>query len=336
MKPIFEAARGNPQRLVYADGEEERVLRAVQVVVDEGWRRPILIGRPEVIDARAERLGLALRAGQHYELINPASDPRYNDYVAFYLDRVGRKGVSPQTARDTLRTRRTVIAAVMLARGEADAMLAGPVGQLETHLREITAVLGLEPEMQEASTVHALVLDAGALFIADTSVSYDPSAALIAETAIKASQIVRGFGIAPKVALISHSNFGSRDTPSSAKMREALAILRRIAPDLEVDGEMQADSALAPAVRERLLPGSTLTGMANLLVMPSLERRQCRLQRAQGGDRLDHHRPDPDRPDQARPHRQQLGHQPRHRQHERRRLRACDRRRAAREAAPLA
>ena len=132
-------------------------------------------------------------------------------------------------------------------------------------------MLGLEPEMQEASTVHALVLDAGALFIADTSVSYDPSAALIAETAIKASELVRGFGIAPKVGLVSHSNFGSRETPSAVKMREALAILRRVAPDLEVDGEMQADSALTPAVRDRLLPGSTLTGAANLLVMPSLD-----------------------------------------------------------------
>ncbi len=326
MKPIFEAARGNPQRLVYADGEEERVLRAAQVVVDEGLAKPILIGRPEVIDARAERLGLALRAGQHYELINPASDPRYNDYVAFYLDRVGRKGVSPQTARDTLRNRRTVIAAVMLARGEADAMLAGPVGQLETHLREITAVLGLEPEMQEASTVHALVLDAGALFIADTSVSYDPSAALIAETAIKASQIVRGFGIAPKVALVSHSNFGSRDTPSSAKMREALAILRRIAPDLEVDGEMQADSALAPAVRDRLLARLHAHRHGQPAGDAEPGRCQRRLQRAEGGDGRHHHRPDPDRPDQARAHRQQLGHQPRHRQHERGRVCPCARR----------
>ena len=271
MKPIFEAARGNPQRLVYTDGEEERVLRAVQIVVEERLARPILIGRPEVIEARVERLGLKLRLGQDYELCNPASDPRYNDYVAFYLERLGRKGVTPQTARERLRTRRTVIAAVMLARGEADAMLAGPVGELAGHLRHIVEVIGLRPEMHEASTVHALVLDAGALFIADTSVSFDPSAELIAQTAVKASEIVRGFGIEPKVGLISHSNFGSRDTPSSIKMRAALALLRQMAPTLEVDGEMQADSALQAVVRERLLPNATLKGVANLLVMPNLD-----------------------------------------------------------------
>ena len=271
MKPIFEAARADPQRLVYTDGEEERVLRAVQVVVEERLARPILIGRPEVIEARVERLGLTLRANEHYELVNPNSDPRYNDYVAFYLEHVGRQGVTPQAAREVLRTRRSAIAAVMLARGEADAMLAGPVGQLQSHLRHVTQVIGLRPEMQEASTVHALVLDTGALFIADTSVGYDPSAAMVAQTAALAAAIVRGFGLEPKVALVSHSDFGSRDTPSARKMREALAILRRAAPDLEVDGEMQADTAILPMVRDRLLPGGTLKGPANLLVMPSLD-----------------------------------------------------------------
>ncbi len=224
-----------------------------------------------MIEARVERLGLGLQAGRDYELCNPNSDPRYNDYVAFYLERTARKGITPATAREALRTRRTVIAAVMLARGEADAMLAGPVGKLATHLRHITDVIGLRPEMSEASAVHALVLDGGALFIADTSVSYDPSAALIAETAIRAAALLRGFGLEPKVALISHSNFGSRDTPSSRKMREALAILRQTAPALEVDGEMQVDTALLPVIRTRLLPGSTLQGPANLLIMPSLD-----------------------------------------------------------------
>ena len=271
MKPIFEAAVANPQRLVYTDGEEERVLRAVQVVVEEGLAKPILIGRPEVIEARVEKLGLGLRAGRHFELCNPDSDPRYNDYVAFYLERTARKGVTPANAREALRTRRTVIGAVMLARGEADAMLAGPVGNLGTHLRHINDVIGLRPQMSEASAVHALVLDGGALFIADTSVSYEPSAALIAETAIRAAALLRGFGLEPKVALVSHSNFGSRDTPSSRKMREALALLRQLAPALEVDGEMQIDTALSPMVRDRLLPGSSLKGPANLLIMPSLD-----------------------------------------------------------------
>jgi malate dehydrogenase (oxaloacetate-decarboxylating)(NADP+) len=272
MKPMFERARAEPQRLVYTDGEEERVLRAVQAVLDERLARPILIGRPEVVEARVERLGLTFRLGADVELVNPNSDPRYNDYVAFYLERMGRKGVTPQAARETVRTRRTVIAAIMLARGEADAMLAGPVGQFATHLRHVANVVGLRPEMRDASTVHALVLDEGALFIADTSVSYDPGPELIAETALRASEIVRGgFGLEPKVALVSHSNFGSRDTPSSRKMREALALLRRMAPNLEVDGEMQADTALSQAVRDRLLPDGVLRGAANLLVMPSLD-----------------------------------------------------------------
>ena len=271
MKPIFEAARAHPQRLVYTDGEEERVLRAAQVVVEEGLARPILIGRPEVIEARVEKLGLRLEAGRDYELCNPNSDPRYNDYVAFYLERTARKGITPQNARETLRTRRTVIAAVMLARGEADAMLAGPVGNFATHLRHITDVIGLRSEMSEASAVHAMVMDGGPLFIGDTSVSYDPSPALIAETAIRAAALLRGFGLEPKVALVSHSNFGNRDTPSARKMRDALAILHEMAPALEVDGEMQVDSALEPAIRERMLPGSALHGAANLLIMPNLD-----------------------------------------------------------------
>jgi malate dehydrogenase (oxaloacetate-decarboxylating)(NADP+) len=271
MRPLFERAAAEPQRVVYTDGEEERVLRAVQTVVDEGVARPILIGRPEVVEARIERLGLRLRPGTHFELANPLSDPRYNDYVAFYLERMGRKGVTPQAAREIVRTRTTVIGAVMLGRGEADAMIAGPVGRFSAHLEDVVGVLGLRAEMKEASTVHVLVLDRGALFLADTSVSYDPPADLIAETALRASEIVRGFGVEPKVALVSHSNFGSRDTPSAVKMRDALEILRRQAPQLEVDGEMQADTALSETIRGRMLPGSRLKGEANLLVMPTLD-----------------------------------------------------------------
>ena len=159
----------------------------------------------------------------------------------------------------------------MLARGEADAMLAGPVGNFATHLRHITDVIGLRSEMSEASAVHAMVMDGGPLFIGDTSVSYDPSPTLIAETAIRAAALLRGFGLEPKVALVSHSNFGNRDTPSARKMRDALAILHEMAPALEVDGEMQVDSALEPAIRERMLPGSALHGAANLLIMPNLD-----------------------------------------------------------------
>jgi malate dehydrogenase (oxaloacetate-decarboxylating)(NADP+) len=271
VRPLFERARAAPQRLVYTDGEEERVLRAVQVVVEEKLARPILIGRPEVVASRIQRLGLPLEPGRDFELCNPDSDPRYNDYVAFYQERLGRQGVTPQLAREIVRTRRTVIAAIMVARGEADAMLAGPVGRFLSHLRHILDVLGLRPEMHEASAVHGIVLDRGALFVADTSVAEDPSAEQIAQTTIRAAEIVRGFGLEPKVALVSHSNFGSRDTASARKMRAALAILRRCAPELEVDGEMQADTALSETIRRRLLPSSTLSGEANLLIMPNLE-----------------------------------------------------------------
>lgn len=271
MRPLFERARAAPQRLVYTDGEEERVLRAVQVVVEEGLARPILIGRPEVIASRIRRFGLRLEPGRDFELCNPDSDPRYNEYVAFYQKRMGRQGVTPEVAREVVRTRRTVIAAIMVARGEADAMLAGPVGRFLAHLRHVLDVLGLRPEMREASAVHGLVLDRGGLFIADTSVVEDPSPEQIASTAVHAAEIVRGFGLKPKVALVSHSNFGSRDTASARKMRKALAMLREMAPELEVDGEMQADTALSETIRRRLLPDSTLSGEANLLIMPSLD-----------------------------------------------------------------
>ena len=271
VRPLFERARALPQRLVYTDGEEERVLRAVQVVVEEGLARPILIGRPEVVASRIQRLGLPLEPGRDFALCNPDSDPRYNEYVAFYQERLGRDGVTPELAREIVRTRRTVIAAIMVARGEADALLAGPVGRFLSHLRHILDVLGLRPEMREASAVHGIVLDRGGLFIADTSVAEDPSAEQIASTTIHAAAIVRGFGLEPKVALVSHSNFGSRDTASARKMRAALALLRERAPELEVDGEMQADTALSETIRRRLLPTSTLSGEANLLIMPNLE-----------------------------------------------------------------
>ncbi len=271
MKPLFERARQRPQRVVYADGEEERILRAVQVVVEEGLARPILIGRPDVVRMRIERYGLTIRPEVDFELCNPDSDPRYNDYVAFYFERMGRRGVTPQMAREIVRTRRTVIGAIMVGRGEADALIAGPVGVFESHLKHITGVLGMRERMREASTLHALVLDRGVVFLADTYVSYDPCAEDIAETTLAAAEIVRRFGIAPKVALVSHSNFGSRDTPSSIKMREALRLIRRLAPELEVDGEMHADAALSESVRQRILPTSTLKGAANLLVLPGLD-----------------------------------------------------------------
>jgi malate dehydrogenase (oxaloacetate-decarboxylating)(NADP+) len=271
MKPLFEKAIGDKRRLVYTDGEEEPVLRAVQVVVDEGVAEPVLIGRPEVIDMRIERLGLRIRPGVDVEICNPDNDPRYGDYVAHYLGRMSRKGVSPRAASEIVRTRRTVIGAIMIAKGEADALLAGPVGSFSSHLRHIVDVVGLDERMGEPSTLHALVLPQGPLFIADTNVSDHPGPEEIAATTLAAAAVVRSFGIEPKVALISASNFGSRDTPSARRMREALALITAADSGLEIDGEMHADTSLSPVIRERLLPQSRLIGPANLLIMPSLD-----------------------------------------------------------------
>ena len=220
---------------------------------------------------RIERLGLRIRPGVDVEICNPDNDPRYNDYVAYYLGRMSRKGVSPRAASDIVRTRRTVIGAIMIAKGEADALLAGPVGSFSSHLRHIVDVVGLDERMGEPSTLHALVLPQGPLFIADTNVSDHPRPEEIAATTLAAAAVVRSFGIEPKVALLSASNFGSRDTPASRRMREALTLVMAADSGLEIDGEMHADTALSPVIRERLLPQSRLVGPANLLIMPSLD-----------------------------------------------------------------
>ncbi len=271
MKPIFDRARERPLRVVFADGEEPRVLRAVQVVLEEGLAQPVLIGRPDVVRARCRRLDLALPLGQGVELCNPESDPRYDDYVAHCQGRMGRRGITPEAAREIVRTRPTVIGAIMVDRGEADALIAGPTGRFEAHLRQIGELLGLRPDVHEASTLHLLILERGPLFMADTYVNVDLPAEGIAEIALLAAEAVRRFGIAPKVALLSHSNFGSLDTESAHKMRTALALIRERAPDLEVDGEMHADAALSAAIRARILPDSSLTGDANLLIFPNLD-----------------------------------------------------------------
>jgi malate dehydrogenase (oxaloacetate-decarboxylating)(NADP+) len=271
MKPIFERARERTMRVAFADGEEERVLRAVEVLVDERLAAPILIGRPEVVRSRIERLGLRLDAARDVALCNPGSDPRYNDYVEHYLAAMGRRGVTPEAAREIVRTRTTVIGAIMVARGEADALIAGPTGRFEGHLRHIHEILGLRPDAHAASSVHLVILERGALFMADTYVSIDPPAEAIAETTLLAAETVRTFGIEPKVALVSHSNFGSLDSASAAKMRQALALIRARAPELEADGEMHADAALSAAIRGRILPESRLSGEANLLIFPNLD-----------------------------------------------------------------
>jgi malate dehydrogenase (oxaloacetate-decarboxylating)(NADP+) len=271
MKPIFDRAREAPKRVVFADGEEPRVLRAVEVLVEEKLARPILIGRPEVLEMRIERYGLGLRLERDVELCNPDSDPRFNDYVAHYLERMDRRGVTPEAAKEIVRTRTTVIGAIMVDRGEADAMIAGPTGRFQSHLRHVQDVLGLRPDGCDCSTLHLVILERGALFMADTYVSVDPPAEEVAESALLAAEQMRRFGITPKAALLSHSCFGSLDSESAIKMRRALALIRKRAPDLEVDGEMHADAALSEAIRNRILPDSTLRGQANLLIFPNLD-----------------------------------------------------------------
>jgi malate dehydrogenase (oxaloacetate-decarboxylating)(NADP+) len=271
MKPLFSAAKASPRRVIYAEGEDERVLRAVQAVVEERIAHPILIGRPSVIETRLKRFGLSMVAGRDFELINPEDDPRYRDYVATYLEAAGRKGITPDAARTLVRTNATVIGAVALRRGDADALLCGLEGRFRSNLRHLSDILGLDPRVHELAAMSLLVTTKGAYFLADTHVRVDPTAKEIAEMTVSCASHVRRFGIEPKIALLSHSDFGSADTNSAIKMRNALALVREMAPELEVDGEMAADTALSQLIRDRVQPNGMLTGEANVLIMPNLD-----------------------------------------------------------------
>ncbi len=271
MKPVFERARQAPQRVVYAEGEEERVLRAVQVVVDEGLARPILVGRPRVIKSRLRALGLRLQPDTHFELCDPEDDPRYKDYWTSYHALMGRRGVSPDVARTVVRTSTTVIAALMLAKGEADAMICGTVGRYDGHLRHVRDVIGRRPSCRQLAAMSLLILPTGTYFICDTYVNPEPDSEAVVDMTLMAAEGVRRFGIEPKAALLSHSNFGSAETPAAVKMRDAVAILHGRHPELEVEGEMNADAALSDEIRARLFPDAGLKGRANLLVMPSVD-----------------------------------------------------------------
>jgi malate dehydrogenase (oxaloacetate-decarboxylating)(NADP+) len=271
MKPLLQAARGNPMRVVYAEGEDERVLRAVQTVVEESIAKPILVGRPDVVESRLTRFGLSIRPGKDFHLVDPNNDSRYRDYVSTYLDVAGRHGITPSLARTLVRTSATVISALMVRRGDADAMLCGLEGRFNLHRRHIEHIIGMMPGATSLYAVSLLITSKGAFFLTDTHVHENPSAEQIAEMAIMSADHVRRFGIEPKIALIAHSDFGSHDDRSSRKMRQALALVRERAPALEVDGEMQADTALSQATRDVVLPGSTLKGEANVLVMPNLD-----------------------------------------------------------------
>ncbi len=270
MKPVFERAKNDPKRVVYAEGEEETVLRAVQTVVDEGLAKPILIGRPEVIARRIERVGLRLQAGRDFELCNIHSDPRFDDYWQHYYELMKRRGFTQALAKSVVRSRPTAIAALMVARGDADAMICGTVGRYQKKLAYIQDVIGLDPGVAAPSSMTALAQESGIYFFVDTHAQDDPDAEQIATATLQASLRLKLFGIEPKVALLAASNFGSRDNAVTRKLQEALRLIRKRVPKLEVEGEMQADLALDPALRSRVFPDSRLSGRANVFVFPNL------------------------------------------------------------------
>lgn len=271
MKPMIERAQASAKRIAFADGEDERVLRAAQVILEDGIGKPILIGRPSVIETRLERFGLTIRPGKDFEVINPDDDPRYRDYVAEFHGLVGRKGVTPDTARTIVRTNTTVIGALAVRRREADALICGFQGRYIKHVRDIQSVVGMAPEARQLSALSMLLLNRGVFFLADTYVNIDPSADEIVSIALQARDHLARFNIEAKAALLSYSNFGSRDGDTSIKMREVYEKLKRVAPDLAVDGEMQGDLAVNAELRERYIPDSVLKGEANLLLFPNLE-----------------------------------------------------------------
>ena len=271
MRPIFRAARAEPKRVIYAEGEDERSLRAAQTVLEEGIAVPIIVGRPSVIEQRLQRFGLSIRPGRDFEMVNPEDDPRYRDYVQTYLEIAGRKGVTPDAARTMVRTNNTVIAAIAVRRGDADAMICGLEGRFQSRLRTLRDVIGLAPGVSDLAAMSLMITNKGAFFLADTHVNENPDAEHLVEIALRAGAEVKRFGIEPKIALVSHSDFGSHDSGSARKMREAARILAERAPDLEVDGEMQADTALSDIIRERVLPHSRLKSEANVLIMPNLD-----------------------------------------------------------------
>jgi len=271
MKPMFAKAKAQPARVIYAEGEDERVLRATQVVLEEKLAHPILIGRPAVVGARIKRLGLSIQPGRDFDLVNPEEDPRYRSYVQTYVEVAGRSGITPAAARTLVRTNNTVIAALAVVRDEADAMLCGVQGRYMSQVRYINEIIGFQPGVREYAALALMISSKGAYFLADTQVRPNPTAEELAEIAALSAVHVQRFDITPKIAFISHSDFGSYDSDSSRKMRRATQLLRQNHPKLEADGEMQADTALSGAMRKLVLPQSALEGEANILIMPNLD-----------------------------------------------------------------
>jgi len=271
MRPVFETAKASSKRIAYAEGEDERVLRAAQVVVDEGLARPILVGRPDVIATRIERAGLRLQDGVNCEIVNPGKDDRFKQYVEAYHKLRARDGISPDLAKVVLRRSNSLIATMLVKMGDADGMICGVIGRYDFHLDHIRDVIGTRPEAHGLAALNALILDQHNLFIADTFVNEDPSAEQLADIATLAVEEVQRFGLPPRVAFLSHSMFGSSNRPSAKKMRQARDIFVKRMPHIPADGEMQGDAALSESVRNKLLPDSTLQGTANILICPNLD-----------------------------------------------------------------
>jgi malate dehydrogenase (oxaloacetate-decarboxylating)(NADP+) len=272
MKPIFAVAkRAKAKRVAYAEGEDRRVLRAVQVVADEGLARPVLVGRASVILARIDKLGLRLQEGRDFEIVNIDDDSRYRDYWQTYHRMMDRRGVTEQFAKIEMRRRLTLISSMLLHKGEVDGMICGTWGSTAMHLQNVEAIIGRRPGVKTFACMNGLVLPDRQIFLVDTHVNYDPTAEQLAEITVMAAEEMLRFGIQPKAALLSHSNFGSSDQPSAVKMRQTLALVQQAAPWLEIDGEMHGDTALDAAYRAELMPRSTLKGEANLLVLPNID-----------------------------------------------------------------
>ena len=271
MRPLFHRAKQDTKRVIYAEGEDERVLRAAQAVIEEGIARPILVARPNVLETRLQRFGLSIQPGTDFDVVDPNNDPRYRDFVRSYQEIAGRRGVTPDAARTLVRTSSTVIAALAVRKGVADAMLCGIEGRFSRHLRHVRDIIGLAPGVRELAAMALLITPKGDFFLCDTQIQSEPTASDLAEMTVLAVAHVRRFGIEPRVALLSHSNFGSHDTASSKRVRSALELILQRDPNLQVDGEMQADTAVVEEIRQRTFSGSHLRGPANVLVMPNLD-----------------------------------------------------------------
>ncbi len=271
MRPVFAAAKAHPKRVIFSEGEDERVLRAVQVVLDEGLAKPVLIGRPEVIAMRIQRAGLRLKPGEDVSVIDPNNDSRFRQYWETYHRTMGRNGITPEMAKATVRRSSTVIGALAIHLGDADAMICGMVGRFDHHFEHVQDLIGLRPGAKHFATMNAVMMEEGTLFLTDTYVNDEPDAETLAEIASMAAEELRRFGLPPKLAFVSHSMFGSSKRPSALKMRRAHELFAAAHPDVESEGEMHGDAALSAAVRATFLPDSRLEGSANLLVLPTLD-----------------------------------------------------------------